>query len=369
MSEPQQPLLDRREAERINLAVLKKLDPQTEEVLAIAGHVSLYGFDKNQSAWARRDVEGSLFLIKRNTAPRFRFIILNKKSTNNFREDIEEGFSHELQEPYIMYHTNTDQVSGIWFYDTAECHKVDDLLQRIESGMRTVHARSRSSSQGQPIPAAAVPTAPASNLATPSNTISPPAEALPNMQPPPQSSQPGSQPEQVSEALLRLFSSSNIKSSGSTPANESATSSSAQPAQFTPPPASTQPLVGKLLKPSFFTQSSPAAQSGPGARTTQVQPAIPFSNPTAQLSESQGNVLHDLFARAMPTSGQTPNRAGGHPTSVPPRPVPAAQTATTQDRDPSLDASARVRQAVKRVVQSDTFIDLITRELMAEGLK
>lgn len=32
MSEPQQPLLDRREAERINLAVLKKLDPQTEEV-------------------------------------------------------------------------------------------------------------------------------------------------------------------------------------------------------------------------------------------------------------------------------------------------------------------------------------------------
>lgn len=32
MSEPQQPVLDRREAERINLAVLKKLDPQTEEV-------------------------------------------------------------------------------------------------------------------------------------------------------------------------------------------------------------------------------------------------------------------------------------------------------------------------------------------------
>ena len=29
---------------------------------------------------------------------------------DNFREDIEEGFSHELQEPYIMYHTNTDQV-------------------------------------------------------------------------------------------------------------------------------------------------------------------------------------------------------------------------------------------------------------------
>ena len=32
---PPQPLLDRREAERINLAVLKKLDPQTEEVLVL----------------------------------------------------------------------------------------------------------------------------------------------------------------------------------------------------------------------------------------------------------------------------------------------------------------------------------------------
>ena len=45
MTEPQQPLLDRREAERINLAVLKKLDPQTEEVAyGRAGYLGLLSY-------------------------------------------------------------------------------------------------------------------------------------------------------------------------------------------------------------------------------------------------------------------------------------------------------------------------------------
>lgn len=101
----------------------------------------------------------------------------------------------------------------------------------------------------------------------------------------------------------------------------------------------------------------------------QAQPVIPFSNPSAQLSETQGNVLHDLFARAMPKAGQTPNQPSGHPANVPPRPVLTPQPGAIQDRDTSQDASARIRQAVKRVVQSDAFIDIITRELVAEGLK
>ena len=69
------------------------------------------------------------------------------------------------------------------------------------------------------------------------------------------------------------------------------------------------------------------------------------------------------------TRGNLPIGLGAHPPNVVPRPMPAAPPGAGQDRDMSLDASARIRQAVKRVVQSDIFIDLITRELVAEGLK
>ena len=77
-----------------------------EQVLASAGHVALYDFDQQTNSWVcqafwriclrcffwegfrgyqellqnRKDVEGTLFVIKRRTAPRFQYIILNKKS-------------------------------------------------------------------------------------------------------------------------------------------------------------------------------------------------------------------------------------------------------------------------------------------------
>ncbi len=152
------PVIDQRAAEQMNLNVLRRIDPQVEEVtaaavvtaayivfsrgpyvkpltgfgylcpvllqlLATAGHVALYDFDIPTKRWvwspemhahafrhfchssaiyracaqlisstctdkrarssvmqSRKDVEGSLFLVKRRSQPRFQFVILNKKS-------------------------------------------------------------------------------------------------------------------------------------------------------------------------------------------------------------------------------------------------------------------------------------------------
>ena len=50
------------------------------QLLATAGHVALYDFDIPTKRWARKDVEGSLFVVKRSSQPRFQMVILNKKS-------------------------------------------------------------------------------------------------------------------------------------------------------------------------------------------------------------------------------------------------------------------------------------------------
>lgn len=133
-------------------------------------------------------MEGSLFLLKRSTQPRFRIVILNKKSqgkysratsgavlalycwvalsicsldhctsvADNFVEDILGDFKFEVASPYILYRSKSDevlhltntghdlqqlrtaqahgnnlQVIGIWFYNENESAMVSGLLQRI----------------------------------------------------------------------------------------------------------------------------------------------------------------------------------------------------------------------------------------------
>ncbi|PSC74420.1 mRNA-decapping enzyme isoform B [Micractinium conductrix] len=130
------PVIDQRAAEQMNLNVLRRIDPQIEELLATAGHVALYDFDIPTKRWSRKDVEGSLFLVKRRLQPRFQFIILNKKSavaTDNFVEDVHGGFQCEVQKPYVLYRNRANEVVGIWFYDDADCDRISALLQRIAS--------------------------------------------------------------------------------------------------------------------------------------------------------------------------------------------------------------------------------------------
>ncbi|KAI8107485.1 hypothetical protein M9435_002514 [Picochlorum sp. BPE23] len=127
------PSLDRSKAGQINLTVIQRMDSEVEEVIATSGHVALYDFDTASSQWSRKDVEGSLFLVKRRGSPRFRFVILNKKGDDNYWEDVGSNFSCEKQEPYVMYRNGAAGVVGIWFYETADCQKFAELFEKIAS--------------------------------------------------------------------------------------------------------------------------------------------------------------------------------------------------------------------------------------------
>uniref|UniRef100_A0A0E0GW46 WH1 domain-containing protein n=1 Tax=Oryza nivara TaxID=4536 RepID=A0A0E0GW46_ORYNI len=101
----------------LNLTVLRRLDPAVADILIIAAHVVLYSFDDNIHQWSRRPVEGSLFVVKRNTQPRFQFIVMNRK--------------------------NTDEITGIWFYDPQECEQVGYLFSRIQKAFSRVSPKAK----------------------------------------------------------------------------------------------------------------------------------------------------------------------------------------------------------------------------------
>lgn len=101
--------------------------------MATAAHVALYNFDVPTRRWTRKDVEGSLFLVKRRGSPRFQIVILNKKSAENYVEDVGGGFQCELNPPYLLYRNRVGEVVGIWFYEETDCKRMCDILSKISS--------------------------------------------------------------------------------------------------------------------------------------------------------------------------------------------------------------------------------------------
>lgn len=140
------PNLDQNSTKLLNLTVLQRIDPFVEEILITAAHVTLYEFNIDLSQWSRKDVEGSLFVVKRNTQPRFQFIVMNRRNTENLVENLLGDFEYEIQVPYLLYRNAAQEVNGIWFYNARECEEVANLFDRILNAYSKVPSKSKVSS-------------------------------------------------------------------------------------------------------------------------------------------------------------------------------------------------------------------------------
>ncbi|KAJ8433823.1 hypothetical protein Cgig2_028140 [Carnegiea gigantea] len=142
------PNLDQQGTKVLNLTVLQRIDPRIEDILLTAAHVAFYEFNIDQNQWSRKDVEGSLFVVKRNTEPWFQFIVMNRRNTDltildmfvaeNLVENLLGDFEYEIQVPYLLYKNAAQEVNGIWFYNSRECEEVANLFNRIIDSYRRI---------------------------------------------------------------------------------------------------------------------------------------------------------------------------------------------------------------------------------------
>ncbi|CAN4099010.1 unnamed protein product [Withania somnifera] len=137
------PNLDQNSTKLLNLTVLQRIDPFIEEILITAAHVTLYQFSIDNSQWSRKDVEGSLFVVKRSSQPRFQFVVMNCRNTDNLVEDLLGDFEYEIQLPYLLYRNASQEVNGIWFYNQRECEEVANLFDRILGAYSKVPTKSK----------------------------------------------------------------------------------------------------------------------------------------------------------------------------------------------------------------------------------
>ncbi|KAK9068558.1 hypothetical protein SSX86_012673 [Deinandra increscens subsp. villosa] len=141
------PNLDQNSTKILNLTVLQRMDPYIEEILITAAHVTFYEFNVDINQWSRKDVEGSLFVVKRwNAQPRFQFIVMNRRNTENLVEDLLGDFEYENQAPYLLYRNAAQEVNGIWFYNPRECEDVANLFTRILGAYSKVPPKAKANS-------------------------------------------------------------------------------------------------------------------------------------------------------------------------------------------------------------------------------
>uniref|UniRef100_A0A7N0V0J5 mRNA-decapping enzyme-like protein n=1 Tax=Kalanchoe fedtschenkoi TaxID=63787 RepID=A0A7N0V0J5_KALFE len=353
------PNLDQNSTKLLNLTVLQRIDPFVEEILITAAHVAFYEFNIDLSQWSRKDVEGSLFVVKRNAQPRFQFIVMNRRNTDNLVENLLGDFEFEVQVPYLLYRNSAQEVSGIWFYNAQECEEVANLFNRILNAYSKVPPVAKVSSaksefeELEPTPTMAAVDGPLEPPSSATNTEVPDDTSFVNffsnalsMAHATNAPMTG-QHYQPSPAGLPPYHVSNPaqlpipnQQKPSAPLNMS---NPVMPLRDNSDRGVNSSRVTNLVKPStFFTPASSPPLMAPSI--TSSTPTAPPNHPPVSLQRHYGAPLLQPFPPPAPPPSLTPSAA------------PGPNYGPVINRD-------KVREAVLNLVQDNQFIDMVYQAL------
>jgi len=115
----------------MNLKSLKKVDPYIVSIEGHSGQVALYKFNGGKQDWEKTQVEGTLFVYRREADPQYGFTIMNRLSMNNLVEPVTKDLDFQLQTPFLLYRNHANDIFGIWFYEQSECEKVGKKIEEL----------------------------------------------------------------------------------------------------------------------------------------------------------------------------------------------------------------------------------------------
>ncbi|GAB7343764.1 hypothetical protein MBLNU457_1738t1 [Dothideomycetes sp. NU457] len=118
-----------RDSDELNLAVLRRWDPEVVAIKSKASMAVVYTCSTETGQWERADIEGPLFICElvRATLPipdssllieRYKAVILNRKNMQNFAVDLKESGQLDVNDSLIMFSPSQpdEPLYGIWVY-------------------------------------------------------------------------------------------------------------------------------------------------------------------------------------------------------------------------------------------------------------
>ncbi|XP_021715691.1 mRNA-decapping enzyme-like protein [Chenopodium quinoa] len=355
------PNLDQKSTKLLNLTVLQRIDPSVEEILITAAHVTFYEFNIELSQWSRKDVEGSLFVVKRNKQPRFQFIVMNRRNTENLVENLLGDFEYEIQLPYLLYRNAAQEVNGIWFYNARECEEVANLFDRILNAYSKVPTKPNISpsksefEELEAVPTMAVMDGPLEPLpSTTANVHDGPDDpafvnffsSAMNTGNPSISTITGELQKPSATAILasRPVNMPPMVPSAQIASNATLTSASLLSLLDTSEPNNNSSYLTNLVKPSSFSSLPPATYP---LMVLPVSSSMPTAAPLhpPNLQRPCGAPVHQPFPPPTPPRSLTPT------------------SAVTSNYGPVVSRE-KVREALLLLFQDDHFIDMVHRTLL-----
>lgn len=118
----------------LNLLILRRYIPAITHIVSIAPFAAVYLFSPETQLWEKCGIEGTLFVCQLSpsspsttNSPRFKVVILNRKSLENFVADLCSPDDVEVTEQYVILQVASEdtregesRVYGLWIFDDEE---------------------------------------------------------------------------------------------------------------------------------------------------------------------------------------------------------------------------------------------------------
>ena len=94
--------------------------------------MAVYKFSNASNEWERKEIEGSMFVVHRQTPQQsYAFVVINRLNTTNMLQTIDRNFDINITIPYLLYKNSQNEIFCIWFYNENDCINFGQSLQKI----------------------------------------------------------------------------------------------------------------------------------------------------------------------------------------------------------------------------------------------
>lgn len=118
---------------KLNLHVLKKLDPEIIDILYRSKYSALHELDRAAKIWHACEKAGPLFIVRRRSEPFYNIFLLNQKNNIDYVEEIFETIKYETKfdENFLFFETKKKVVNGLWVSEKEELVKLEETFRNL----------------------------------------------------------------------------------------------------------------------------------------------------------------------------------------------------------------------------------------------
>lgn len=123
------------------LEPLQEKDPDISQIVTYSKFVVAYFLQQEGASpgWRKANIEGPVYLIKRQKAPFYQIIVKNQFSNSDLIDNLHPDWELDCQKNYIFYkiEDTKQQIRGLWFHNDAERVKIETMLEQTMEELRS----------------------------------------------------------------------------------------------------------------------------------------------------------------------------------------------------------------------------------------